>query len=303
MQRDYIDTGYSPKDTDLTCEFHIEPSAGVNFEEAATHMAGESSIDSWTEIATLSPELAARLKPHVFYVDEGSQTARVAYSEELFELGSVPQVLSAVAGNILSMKVVDNLRLQDIAFPKSMLREFKGPKFGLPGVRKLTGVEGRPLIGTIVKPKVGLNSEKHAEVAYNSFAGGCDLVKDDENLTDQKFNSFEKRAELTLKLAEKAEAETGERKMYICNITAPTCKEMIRRMNVHKDLGALYAMVDIVPAGWTALQTLREEVEDTDLVLHAHRCMHSALYPARQAQPRYKTLVPTGKNYPKPLPA
>ncbi|MGB9941356.1 type III ribulose-bisphosphate carboxylase [Methanosarcina sp.] len=276
MRRDYIDTGYSPKDTDLICEFHIEPSAGVNFEETATHMAGESSIDSWTEIATLSPELATRLKPHVFYVDEGAQTVRVAYSDELFELGSVPQVLSAVAGNILSMKVVDNLRLQDIAFPKSMLCEFKGPKFGLPGIRKLTGVQDRPLIGTIVKPKVGLNSEKHAEVAYNSFAGGCDLVKDDENLTDQKFNGFEKRAELTLKLAEKAESETGERKMYLCNITAPTCKEMIRRMNVLKDLGASYVMVDVVPAGWTALQTLREESEDAGLVLHAHRCMHSA---------------------------
>ena len=161
MRRDYIDTGYSPKDTDLICEFHIEPSAGVNFEEAATNMAGESSIDSWTEIATLSPELAARLKPHVFYVDEDAQTVRVAYSEELFELGSVPQVLSAVAGNILSMKIVDNLRLQDIAFPKSMLREFKGPGFGLPGIRELTGVQDRPLIGTIVKPKVGLTSEKH----------------------------------------------------------------------------------------------------------------------------------------------
>ncbi|HII81309.1 MAG TPA: ribulose-bisphosphate carboxylase large subunit, partial [Methanosarcina sp.] len=98
MRRDYINIGYSPKDTDLICEFHIEPSAGVNFEEAATHMAGESSIDSWTEIATLSPELAERLKPHVFYADEKAQTVRVAYSEDLFELGSVPQVLSAVAG-------------------------------------------------------------------------------------------------------------------------------------------------------------------------------------------------------------
>lgn len=126
-------------------------------------------------------------------MDEDAQTVRVAYSEELFELYSVPQVLSAVAGNILSMKIVDNLRLQDIAFPKSMLREFKGPGFGLPGIRKLTGVQDRPLIGTIVKPKVGLTSEKHAEVAYNSFAGGCDLVKDDENLTDQKFNKFEKK--------------------------------------------------------------------------------------------------------------
>ncbi len=276
MRRDYIDTDYNPKDTDLICEFHIEPSSGVDFEEAATHMAGESSIDSWTEIVTLSPELAARLKPHIFYLDEKAQTIRVAYSEELFELGSIPQVLSAVAGNILSMKIVDNLRLQDISFPKSMLKEFRGPKFGLLGIRKLVNVQERPLIGSIVKPKVGLNSEKHAEVAYNSFAGGCDLVKDDENLTNQKFNSFEKRAKLTLKLAEKAESETGERKMYLCNITASTCKEMISRMNILKDLGASYAMIDIVPVGWTALQTLREESEDAGLVLHAHRCMHSA---------------------------
>jgi ribulose-bisphosphate carboxylase large chain len=156
MRRDYIDIDYSPKDTDLVCEFHIEPTSGVNFEEAATHMAGESSIDSWTEIATLSPDLAEKLKPHVFFINEKAQTVRVAYSEELFELGSVPQVLSAVAGNILSMKIVDNLRLQDIVFPKSMIHEFKGPKFGLPGIRELIGVNDRPLIGTIVKPKVGL---------------------------------------------------------------------------------------------------------------------------------------------------
>ncbi len=276
MRRDYVDQGYSPKDTDLICEFHIEPAAGISFEEASTHMAGESSIDSWTEISTLSPELAARLKPHVFYLDADTQTVRVAYSEELFELGSVPQVLSAVAGNIFSMKIVDNLRLQDISFPKSMLREFKGPNFGLYGVQDIVGVKDRPLIGTIVKPKVGLTSEMHAEVAYNAFAGGCDLVKDDENLTDQKFNGFEKRAELTLKLAEKAEVETGERKMYLCNITAPTCEEMIRRLHVLKDLGASYAMIDIVPTGWTALQTLREAAADEGLALHAHRCMHSA---------------------------
>lgn len=276
MRRDYVDPGYSPKATDLVCEFHIEPAAGIGFEEVSTHMAGESSIDSWTEISTLSPELAEKLKPHVFYLDEPSQTVRVAYSEELFELCSVPQVLSAVAGNIFSMKIVDNLRLQDIAFPASMLQEFRGPNFGLSGVREILGVEDRPLVGTIVKPKVGLTSELHAEVAYNAFVGGCDLVKDDENLTDQKFNRFEKRAELTLKGALKAEAETGERKLYLCNITAPTCGEMLRRLGVLKDLGASYAMIDIVPAGWTALQTLRDAAADAGLALHAHRCMHSA---------------------------
>ncbi|MDD2439189.1 MAG: type III ribulose-bisphosphate carboxylase [Methanosarcinaceae archaeon] len=276
MRRDYIDPDYRPKTTDLVCEFHIEPAQGIGFEEVSTHMAGESSIDSWTEISTLSPELAEKLKPHVYYLDEASKTVRVAYSEELFELGSVPQVLSAVAGNIFSMKIVENLRLQDIAFPASMLREFKGPNFGLEGIRKLSGISDRPLVGTIVKPKVGLSSEQHAEVAYKAFSGGCDLVKDDENLTDQKFNSFEKRAELSLKRAAKAEAETGEKKFYLCNITAPTCEEMLRRLGILKELGASYAMIDLVPTGWTALQTLRTAAEDAGLALHAHRCMHSA---------------------------
>jgi ribulose-bisphosphate carboxylase large chain len=76
MLRDYIDTDYNPKDTDLICEFHIEPSSGVDFEGAATNITGESSIDSWIEIVTLSPELAARLKPHIFYVDENAQTIK-----------------------------------------------------------------------------------------------------------------------------------------------------------------------------------------------------------------------------------
>jgi len=144
-------------------------------------------------------------------------------------------------------------------------------------VRKLLKVKDRPLIGTIVKPKVGLATEKHAEVAYNAWVGGCDSVKEDENLTNQRFNPFEKRARLTLKARDRAEMETGERKVYMCNITAPTCQEMLRRAKFVKELGGEYVMIDIIPVGWTALQTLREANEDLKLVLHAHRCMHSAL--------------------------
>ncbi len=240
-------------------------------------MAGESSIDTWSDISTLSPQLAEELKPHVIFTDEKQQTVRVAYTQDLFEINSVPQILSAIAGNIFSMKLLDNLRLMDITFPDDSIQAFQGPKYGMHGVKDLLGVTDRPLVGTIVKPKVGLTSEKHAEVAYNAFAGGCDIVKDDENLTDQKFNRFAKRAELTLKMRDRAEAKTGERKMYMCNITAPTCEEMLKRAGILKDLGGEYAMVDIITVGWSALQTLRENNEDLNLVLHAHRCMHSAL--------------------------
>ncbi len=277
MLKEYIDLKYKPTKNDVICEYYIEPAEGISFEKAATNLAGESSIDTWTDILTLSPALAKKLKPHVFFMDKKRNTIKVAYHSDLFEINSVPQFLSSIAGNIFSMKLLDNLRLQDISFPKQVIKQFKGPKFGLHGVRKLLKVKNRPLIGTIVKPKVGLVSEKHAEAAYNAWAGGCDIVKDDENLTNQKFNSFEKRAKLTLKARDKAEKETGERKVYMCNITAPTCQEMLRRAKFVKDLGGEYIMIDIIPVGWTALQTLREANEQLGLVLHAHRCMHSAL--------------------------
>jgi ribulose-bisphosphate carboxylase large chain len=277
MLREYIDLRYKPTKNDIVCEYYLEPAKGVSFEKAATNIAGESSIDTWSDILTLSPEIARKLKPHVFFIDKKRKTIKIAYHTDLFETNSVPQILSSVAGNIFSMKLLNNLRLQDISFPKAIVKQFKGPKFGIDGVRKLLRIKNRPLIGTIVKPKVGLSSEKHAEVAYNAWLGGCDLVKDDENLTNQKFNCFEKRLKTTLKARDKAERETGERKMYMCNITAPTCQEMLRRAQFIKDMGGEYAMIDIIPTGWTALQTLREANEDLKLVLHAHRCMHSAL--------------------------
>ncbi|MBN2488583.1 MAG: type III ribulose-bisphosphate carboxylase [Methanosarcinaceae archaeon] len=277
MLKDYIDLEYRPKDDDFVCEYHIEPAEGVSFEAACNHMAGESSIDTWSDISTLSPEMAGELKPHVYYMNEEQQTVRIAYTQDLFETGSVPQILSAIAGNIFSMKLLDSLRFEDISFPRDAISGFRGPNFGMHGVRELFGVNDRPLIGTIVKPKVGLTSQQHAEVAYNAFAGGCDLVKDDENLTDQKFNRFEKRALLTLKAQDRAEAETGEKKMYMCNITAPTCEEMVRRAEVISDLGGKYVMIDIIPVGWTALQSLREATGELGLAIHAHRCMHSAI--------------------------
>ncbi|MDI6888685.1 MAG: type III ribulose-bisphosphate carboxylase [Methanocellales archaeon] len=277
MREEYIDLGYEPAKNDLVCEYYVEPARGIDFERTCVNIAGESSIDTWTDILTLSPKLAKKLKPHAFDVNQKTKTVKIAYHMDLFEINSIPQLLSSIAGNIFSMKLLTNLRLQDVSFPKKVIKNFKGPKFGIPGVRKLLNVKNRPLCGTIVKPKVGLSSEKHAQVAYKAWLGGIDLVKDDENLTNQTFNPFEKRVIKTLKLRDKAEKETGDRKVYAANITAPTCDEMLRRAQFIKEQGGEYAMIDIIPTGFTALQTLREENETLDLVLHAHRCMHSAM--------------------------
>jgi len=220
----------------------------------------------------MNDKIIKTLKPHVFFVDKKNSIIKIAYSKELFEGGSMHQILSSIAGNIFSMKVVDNLRLIDIHFPKDLVKSFPGPRHGVDGIRKLTRVKKRPLVGTIVKPKVGLNEKEHAKVAYDAWMGGLDVVKDDENLANMSFNRFKERVVETLRLRDKAEAETGEKKIYMPNITCETI-EMLRRAEWVKKHGGEYIMVDVVTAGFAGLQTVREH---TDGVIHAHRAMHSA---------------------------
>jgi ribulose-bisphosphate carboxylase large chain len=280
LQFDYVDLKYSPSPDELIAEYYLEPAEGVRFEKACNHIAAESSIGTWTKISTMSPEIAAKLKPHVYWIKKGfgarSGIAKIAYPAELFEAGNMPEILSSIAGNIFGMKDVNNLRLNDIRFPDCIMRKFKGPKFGIDGIRKLLKVPDRPLCGTIVKPKVGLTAEQHAKVAYEAWVGGLDVVKDDENLSSMSFNNFDRRIKLTLKLRDKAEKETGEKKMYMANVTAET-DEMKRRVNIIKRECGEYFMIDILTVGWAGLQTMRNYDEKAKMVMHAHRAMHGAL--------------------------
>lgn len=269
----YIDLKYKPSETDLVCEFRLEPAKGVSMRTAAEAVASESSVGTWTEVKTAGPDIM-RKAAKVFYIKP--PCVRIAYPIELFEAGNMPCILSSVAGNIFGMKAVNNLRLEDIHWPEKLMDSFKGPVHGIPGVRHLLKVPERPLCGTIIKPKLGLGWKTHAKVAYEAWVGGLDIVKDDENLTSQTFNKFEERVTETLRLRDKAEAETGERKMYMANVSAET-NEMIRRAKFVRNAGGEYAMVDILTVGWSGLQTLRDANEELQLVLHAHRAGHAAL--------------------------
>lgn len=274
---DYIDLNYEPSETDLVVMYYVEKSDECNsLERASEEIAKESSIGTWTEISTLSSEIAKRLKPSVFYINKNNGIIKIAYPEELFELDNIPQVLSAIAGNIYGMKVIENLRLLDIRFPKNMINIHYGPKYGIKGIRKILGIENRPLLGTIVKPKVGLNEIEHANVCGDAWKGGLDIVKDDENLTSMKFNRFEKRIIETLKVRDKVEKETNEKKIYMPNITA-RIEIMKQRADFVAENGGEYIMLDILTVGFSALQELRDYLEDKNIVIHAHRAMHAAL--------------------------
>jgi len=265
----YVDLRYKPSENDLICLFRIEPNH-ISYREAAEHVAAESSIGTWTEVKTMK-ERIRKMGAKVFEIK--GNWVKIAYPSELFEPGNMPQIMSSIAGNVFGMKAVKKLKLVDVKWPKKIMKSFKGPRFGIPGVRKILKVRERPLVGTIIKPKIGLSPKEHAKVAYEAWVGGCDIVKDDENLTNQSFNKFEKRVKETLKMRDRAEKETGEVKVYMPNVTAET-KEMLRRARFVKKSGGRYMMVDIVTTGWAGLQTLRNE--ELGLVIHAHRAGHGA---------------------------
>jgi ribulose-bisphosphate carboxylase large chain len=270
----YINTKYKPKTDDLLCRFYVEPKYGVSIDAAASAVAAESSTGTWTEVSTAQPYVK-KLAADVYNLDPHSGIVDIAYPYEAFEHGNVPQILSSVAGNVFGMKEVSHLRLIDMLFPKKMVKQYKGPVFGIPGIRKLLRVKSRPLVGAIIKPKMGLNVRDHAKVAYDAWLGGCDAVKDDENLTSQRFNQFEKRFLATIKARDKAEKRTGEKKVYLVNVTAET-EEMLKRAEFVAKHGGEYVMVDIVTVGWSALQTLRNHNRKLKVVLHAHRAGHAA---------------------------
>ena len=242
---DFIDTNYEPKETDLICTFTLE-SEGISLQEAAGGVAAESSVGTWTDLTTEKPyvkELAA----HVFSI--AGNKIKIAYPVELFEPANMPNILSSVAGNVFGLKALKNLRLLDIEFPNVLLGSFRGPQYGIGGVRELLKIPKRPLVGTIIKPKLGLKTADHAQVAYDAWFGGCDVVKDDENLSSQKFNPFTDRLTQTLEARDRAESETGERKVYMINVTAET-ELMLKRAQEVVDQGGRYAMVDILTVGW-----------------------------------------------------
>ncbi|TFG25011.1 MAG: type III ribulose-bisphosphate carboxylase [Promethearchaeota archaeon] len=274
---DYVDLDYKPNENDLIAMYYVEKAPQCkDLENASMEIAKESSIGTWTAIATMSADIANRLKPSVFYIDSKNQIIKIAYTKELFEATNMSQILSAIAGNIYGMKALKNLRLLDITFPRDIIKAYKGPKFGIEGIRKLTKVEKRPLLGTIVKPKVGLNEIEHAKICGEAWSGGLDIVKDDENLTNMTFNNFERRIEETLKIRDNVESETGEKKIYMPNITAPLSIMKERADFVIKH-GGEYVMVDILTIGFSALQEIRDYLDDKNIVIHAHRAMHAAL--------------------------
>ena len=269
---DFVEIGYSPAKDDLVCLYYFEPAKGISPSEAAGRIASESSAGTWTTLHEIPP-MVEKIKARAFEIK--GKYVKVAYPLDLWEPGNAPQLLSGIAGNIFGMKALRNLRLMDVSFPEKYLKSFKGPNYGIQGIRSILKIRERPVTGAVPKPKIGFTAQEHAEVAFETWMGGFDLVKDDENLTSTSFNRFEDRVEKMAVSRDRAEKETGEKKDALINITGET-KEMIRRAKLLQDSSFKFAMIDVITCGAASVQTLRDECSDLGLAIHAHRAMHSA---------------------------
>jgi ribulose-bisphosphate carboxylase large chain len=271
----YLDLGYVPVATDLLVAFRIVPRPGVEIEEAAAAVASESSTGTWTEVDDLDSGLAHELRARVYRI-EGAD-CYIAYPLELFEAGSIPNILSSVVGNVFGFKAIAALKLLDMRVPETLVDSFPGPAFGIAGVRDKLAVHGRAMTGSTIKPKLGLSPREHAERAYETLRGGIDTIKDDENLNSQAWSPFDERVARTLELVHRAEAETGERKGYWANVTAGDAEEMLRRVEVVAREGGRFVMVDFLTAGFAATASVRREAQRLGLAVHAHRAMHAVM--------------------------
>jgi ribulose-bisphosphate carboxylase large chain len=277
---EYLTPGYTPDlERDVIGVFRVTPAQGFKIEEAASGIAAESSTGTWT---TLYPwydvDRVKKLSGRVYEIldlNDGSYLVKIAYPLELFEEGNMPAFLASVAGNIFGMKRASGLRLEDLYLPRRFLEYFKGPVKGVRGVREIFRVYDRPIVGTVPKPKEGYTPEEVEKLAFELLYGGLDYIKDDENLASPSFCRFEARARAIMKVIDKVERETGERKVWFANITSDV-REMEKRLKLVADYGNPYVMVDVVVTGWSALTYIRDKAEEYGLAIHAHRAMHAA---------------------------
>nr|SPS05638.1 Ribulose bisphosphate carboxylase/oxygenase large chain [Candidatus Nitrotoga fabula] len=281
----YWEPSYVPKDTDVIAMFRITPQEGVDHEEAAAAVAGESSTATWTVVWTdrltacelyrakaYRSELVPNTGPGT--KNEAQYFAYIAYDIDLFEEGSIANLTASIIGNVFGFKAVKALRLEDMRIPVAYLKTFQGPATGIVVERERLDKFGRPLLGATTKPKLGLSGRNYGRVVYEGLKGGLDFMKDDENINSQPFMHWRDRFLYCMEGVNRAAAATGEVKGHYLNVTAGTMEDMYERAEFAKSLGSVIIMIDLV-IGYTAIQSMAKWARKNDMILHLHRAGNS----------------------------
>jgi ribulose-bisphosphate carboxylase large chain len=273
-------------DDRIIAEYLIETPLAL--EAAADSMAGEQSTATFTRVPGETEQLrelfAARLEsleplervaspslpgsakpssPNATY-----QRGRVRISFPLANVGpNLPTIISTVAGNLFELRQVSGLRLLDIELPTSLAVHFPGPQFGIAGTRRLTSVHDRPVIGTIVKPSVGLTPVQTADLVRTLGQAGVDFAKDDELQANAPHSPLKDRVSAVMRVVNELAQATGKKLMYAFNIS-----DRLDHILEHHDTvvaaGGTCVMVSLNSVGYGGVEFLRRRCQ---LPIHGHR--------------------------------
>ena len=259
-------------------------------EQAADMIAGEQSSGTFLPVPGETEELKARSRARVVEirkletVDQPSlrgsrkrskaggkaayQRAQIRIEFPFNNMGpNIPTLLATVCGNLYELSDHSGCKLLDLELPEALAERYPGPQFGVAGTRRLTGVQERPIIGTIVKPSVGLSPQQTAELVRELGEAGIDFVKDDELMADPPHSPLEQRVELVMREVNRLADATGRKIMYAVNIS-----DEIDAMRRHHDTvlaaGGTCVMVSLNHVGFAGVSALRSTCE---LPIHGHR--------------------------------
>ncbi len=266
----------------ITASYEIESPQGLA--KAAETVAGEQSTGTFVRLASETDAMRARFGARIEAVEILGRTdgpslpsrgasvpcerGRVTISWPMDNIGpSLTNLMATIAGNLFEMAGVSAIRLVDLQVPEAFAAANPGPAHGISGTRALMGVPTGPMIGTIVKPSVGLSVEESAKLAGDLAHAGLDFIKDDELQSNGPGNRLDERIPRVMAQLDKQADKTGRRVMYAFNITGEI-DEMARNIDLLERHGAGCAMVSLNWVGLTGLRFLRDR---TGLPIHGHR--------------------------------
>ena len=205
-----------------------------NIERLAMAIADEQTTGTWIKVGADSLEKTRRFGAKLVALYEVPDIGCDYLSDEppmyLIQLAypmhnfstSMSTLMTILFGNISASGMI---RLIDAAFPRKMIEQFQGPKFGIQGLREVLGVPERPLLNAMIKPNIGWTADEGAELFYRACRGGVDVIKDDElMLADGPFCPLEERVRKFMAAEKRVYEETGEHSLYAVNISDETAK-------------------------------------------------------------------------------
>ncbi|HSW04974.1 ribulose-bisphosphate carboxylase large subunit family protein [Aquabacterium sp.] len=252
---------------------------------AAEVIAGEQSSGTFLTLPNETPELKARSGARIERLDVLEQVPEPSlpgglrskvYTRCTLELSwpienlgpSLTNLMATVAGNLFELRQVSGLRLTGLRLPAAFAAAYPGPAFGVAGTRRLAGVASGPLIGTIIKPSVGLDPQQTAEQVRQLVDGGIDFIKDDELQADGPHCPFDERVRASMRVIHDGAQRHGRQAMMAFNLTGDL-DQMRRRHDLVASLGGSCVMVSLNAIGLVGLLELRRHAS---LPIHAHRC-------------------------------